>query len=203
MTRRRNHQRRMPRKGAPRRVAVLIVCEGEKTEPKYFHHFRRALREVAAIEIPPNELGTDPKSVVKWAKQCNRDSHHEYDETWCVFDRDEHAYFREAMIQARDNGYQVAFSNPCFELWFLLHFQEQTAHVDRGAATSGLKKHVKGYHKAMDVFLQLLSKQAPAIRRAKALRERHRSNGDAETENPSTSVDRLVVFLNSIAAEKE
>jgi hypothetical protein len=51
------------------------------------------------------------------------------DEVWCVFDVDEHPKLAEARDQANANGIQLAVSNPCFELWLLLHFQEHRAHA--------------------------------------------------------------------------
>ena len=46
-----------------------------------------------------------------------------YDEYWCVFDVDEHPYLNRALELARTSGISIALSNPCLELWFLLHFE--------------------------------------------------------------------------------
>jgi hypothetical protein len=43
-------------------------------------------------------------------------------ERWVMFDRDQHSEIPEAFVRARQNGINVAFSNPSFDLWLLLHF---------------------------------------------------------------------------------
>ena len=76
-----------------------------------------------------------PKTLVERAVAMKReaaleakrkkDENLKYDQVWCVFDIDEHPFVPEAKQQARDNGIEVAISNPCFELWALLHFRDQ------------------------------------------------------------------------------
>lgn len=67
-------------KGLQRRAAkrdayakVLIVCEGEKTEPHYFHGLRNYYGlNTANVEVC-GESGSDPNSVVRFAKQRFRE----------------------------------------------------------------------------------------------------------------------------------
>src|SRR3990172_166191 len=128
--------------------ALLIVCEGEKTEPVYFSHWRRRLMQVVTIRIVGGkESGTNPKNIVEFARALK----HDYDYVWCVFDRDEHEKIPAAFDQAIANGFNVAFSNPCFELWFLIHFQDQTAHIERRSVCRKLSSHIRGYEKSADV----------------------------------------------------
>jgi hypothetical protein len=125
------------------RARFLVVCEGEVTEPSYFNAVRRAERGIIDLEIVP---GGVPKTVVERAVQLrNRaeqeakrrgDEYLRYDYVWCVFDVDEHPFVPEAKQQAHDNRIDLAVSNPCFELWFLLHFQDQTAHIERARLQS-------------------------------------------------------------------
>jgi RloB-like protein len=57
-------------------------------------------------------------------KLANED---EYDQVWCVFDRDEGAWtaqnFNNALQNAKTYGFHVAYSNECFEIWYILHFE--------------------------------------------------------------------------------
>ena len=48
-----------------------------------------------------------------------------------MFDRDVHHKYADAIKMANDNGFRLAISNPCLELWFLLHFHDQTAWIHR------------------------------------------------------------------------
>ena len=183
---------------------VLIVCEGAETEPNYFDVFRQRLRlSKSQLKICGKECGSHPKSVVKHAKEEKNEIGKDglkYDHIWCVFDCDQHENIHEALNQAEGNKFKVAFSNPCFELWYLYHFQDQTAHIERDAVIQLLKhSYIPDYEKSMgNIYNLLLERQAVALERAKQVRKWHKDNGDEETENPSTTVDTLVEELESI-----
>lgn len=95
----------------------LVVCEGE-TERDYLCELARSLRiHVNIIK----GAGTDPKSIVNTAKAKSKEMH--YDKVFCVFDRDNQpASFANAIDLCYHKGYIPIISNPCFELWLLLHF---------------------------------------------------------------------------------
>lgn len=169
---------------------VLIVCEGAKTEPMYFLDMNRHLR--LALEVVGEECGSHPKSIVEYAKQRAQS----YDHIWCVYDCDGHQRLEEAHQQARDNGFSVAFSNPCFECWYLLHFEDQTAHIERAQTVDKLKTHIQDYRKSRQkMYEYLLGRQADAASRARSLRKFHRDNTNPPDSNPSTTVDCLVQHL--------
>jgi hypothetical protein len=65
------------------------------------------------------------------------DEEAEIDEFWCVFDVEwprNHPGLEEAVWQARANSIKLAVSNPCFELWLILHFQDHAAWLDNNQA---------------------------------------------------------------------
>ena len=68
---------------------VLIVCEGEKTEPNYFLELRDHYRlHTANIEIC-SDCGSAPINVVERAKQIYRHEHRTgmpVDRVYCVFE---------------------------------------------------------------------------------------------------------------------
>lgn len=192
----------------------LIVCEGKKTEKYYFESLKREW-QFTSVEIRikgPRESGhTDPKGIVDFAKEQmieinneNKDEEIENKNVWCVFDRDAHLNHENAIKMAKDNGFGVAFSNPCFELWYLLHFREQTAHIERSVAKKELRIEFKNrnmpkYEKNMDGVFKLLEDSiAVAESMAKKLRKKHKGDGNPDTHNPSTSVDKLVGHLRTI-----
>ena len=63
----------------------LIVCEGSKTEPNYFRSFRVPKN---VVEVDVHGLGEDPSKLVKSAKDLKNKDGDDYDQIWCVFDRD-------------------------------------------------------------------------------------------------------------------
>ncbi len=186
---------------------ALIVCEGEKTEFQYFERFRQAKRlSATALEVVPGDTsGSNPKSIVEYARKRSKEQRSEklpFDRVWCVFDRDEHEWWDDALTQARDNGFEVAFSNPCFELWILLHYVYQSAQIERAAALSKVPEHLPDYSKSSDIYDTLLPSQTTAVQNAQKLRAYHARNCSPETHNPSTTVDRLVEYLNGLEASR-
>ncbi|HWF45875.1 MAG TPA: RloB family protein [Bryobacteraceae bacterium] len=172
---------------------VLIVCEGKCTEKGYFEFLRHD--EKIPIDLCVEGGGT-PKSLVERAVTLKReakadakksdDPYQEFDEVWCVFDVDEHPYLPEAKQQARDNGVKVAISNPCFELWVLLHFRDQRAHIGRTKLQSECRKHLPGYEKNLPGD-KLRDTCMDAAKRARELHAWHVSTGTTGA-NPSTDV---------------
>jgi RloB-like protein len=171
----RDLRRREPRREPKRRI--LIVCEGAVTEAGYFKALRAAFRNpLVAVEI--DDEGGVPKTLVERAvarkraadrdAKSRRDEFLSYDEVWCVFDVDAHPHLPDARQQARDNGIFLAISNPCFELWALLHFQDHTAHIEREDASRRLKRHLPRYEKALP-FARLHPTYNEAVQRAREL----------------------------------
>jgi hypothetical protein len=182
---------------------ILIVCEGNKTEPLYFNALRRYRRLSATqIDIVPGGIsGSDPRSIVKYARKRKKRMKRRgrrFDSVWCVFDRDEHPRIHEAFLWLRESHFDVAFSNPCFELWFLLHYQDIEEPLDRFEALRRLRRLMPEYRKTSSIFYLLIPHQKAAIQRAEELRSRLRADGRKDGDNPSTSVDRLVSFLCSL-----
>ena len=175
-----------------------MLCEGEVTEPGYFRALRAALRN-PLVDIEVEGRGEGPKTLVERAAlrkktsdrhaRKERDAYLAYDEIWCVFDVDEHAKLADARQQARDNGIELAVSNPCFELWALLHFQSQTAFLERHTARIKLKEHLPAYDKSLP-FERLWPGYIDAVRRATHLERRCEERG-CPGDNPSTGVHRL------------
>ena len=124
---------------------------------------------------------------------------------WCVFDRDDNtnAMLSKAKQVAIKEGYQIAFSNPSFEVWFLLHFNNQTTPVENcEAAIKLLKKkgRLEQYEKNKEVYEQLKPLQEAAIDRAKkrvAVLQAEHTEILSRESNPVTTVAELVEFLNS------
>jgi hypothetical protein len=172
----------------------LIVCEGKKTEPYYFKSFR-VPKAVVAIE----GAAGDPTRLVNSAyKLANED---EYDQVWCVFDRDEGAWtaqnFNNALQNAKTYGFHVAYSNECFELWYILHFEFLNTGLPRSDYEDKLSEllGIKYRKNDLTIYQQLLAKQQIAIKYARKLIESYNLI-DPERNNPSTTVHLLVEALN-------
>lgn len=189
-------RRRAPQREPRRRI--LIICEGGVTEAGYFRALRVEFRN-PLIEVEIDDEGGVPKTLVERAAKrkktadrearSRRDEFLRFDEVWCVFDIDEHPHLPDARQQARAHGIDLAVSNPCFELWALLHFQDQTSHLERRDARSRLKRHLPDYDKALP-FDRLKPGYSEAVTRAHELDRRCGADGEPG-RNPSTGVHRL------------
>ena len=160
------------------------------TERHYFDDLR--ILERIPIEIR-FIAGATPKTLVEWAvreKRACGGKDKIYEEIWVVFDVDTHPFLAEARQQANDNSIKIAISNPCFELWALLHFQDQSAYIKCAEVRDLCKKHMNRYDKELPCS-QLLPLYEEALRRAQALQKAHEANGTVGA-NPSTGVFDLV-----------
>lgn len=169
MGRKKPRSGREVRSSRPKRepyARILIVCEGSKTEPNYLNEVVSFLRLSSAnIKIYGEECGSSPATVVQFAvEQAKKDG--DYDQVYCVFDRDIHPDFDAAVVRCRDlkqrktDGGQCAFqaitSSPCFEYWLILHYADTDAPiVAHGAKSAGdaalaiLREHWPAYGKGM------------------------------------------------------
>ena len=128
---------------------------------------------------------------------------------FCVFDRDGHANFQEAIDQAvsspagKKGRLEAITSVPCFEIWVLLHFVYSTAPFVRTGNKSACDKvikavraHLPEYEKALtDVFEKLQPRVNNAVTNGNQLAKH---NYDTASENPATEVHELVKYLREL-----
>lgn len=169
----------------------LIVCEGEKTEPNYFKSFR-----VPKIILDVRGMGANTTALVEKAVQLRDEG--EYDQVWCVFDRDSFPadHFNRALALAENEGIKVAYSNEAFELWYLLHYNFYNTAMSRADYINKLSPLLGRRYKKNDVSLyeELRSRQQTAIAHANRLLQQYNPT-NPEQDNPSTTVHLLVEQL--------
>ena len=184
------------------RKRILIVCEGEKTEPNYFKAFKKQLPR-GLVEVDILGAGTNTLSIVKIAKNKMKESKKTnipYDHVWVVFDRDSFppSDFDNAISSAESNNFDCAWSNEAFELWYLLHFEFRNTAMPRIDYSSKLSKYLDEKYKKnnYNMYDKLFDKQIIAENNARKLLNQHRSCPPSKS-NPATKVHLLVIELNS------
>jgi hypothetical protein len=200
----RNRQRRKGRRPPFRdpKPTILVVSEGEVTEPEYIHGVERAYRNPrVTVEVAP-EHGV-PKTLVELAKgykeqaqtRASRegDENLAYDSVWCVFDRNEHPHVGEAIEMARDNNIRLAISNPCIELWLLLHFRENPGAQHRAKLKAMLTSYVPKYDKHVD-YATYSDLYAQAVARARKMDEDAKEANETH-RNPTTGIYKLTELI--------
>lgn len=191
---RNNLQGYTPRKVNTRQVKqrFLIVCQGEATETNYFKSFRVPKKLVKVEGVPKH-----PSKLVEKAKELS--AREEYDQVWCVFDRDEWTPedFNTACKKAKEQGFEVAYSNEAFELWYVLHFVFLNTGISRKDYCKKLTTLLgHEYEKNSEtIYDQLFANQPTALKNAKKPLERYNPKNPAN-DNPSKTVYKLVEELN-------
>jgi RloB-like protein len=175
----------------------LIVCEGSKTEPNYFKSFPVSTRPEITI------VGAGCETIAVVNKAIELMENQKFDRVWCVFDRDPSnvnntaTRFRKALQVAEKENIKVAYSNECFEIWYLLHFHLYDTGIPRNDYKKKLTK-LLGYKyekNSNDMYARLEDIQHQAIKHAKTLLASYDPH-NPESDNPVTTVHLLVAELN-------
>ena len=173
-------ERNKPRRMKP---VFLVFCEGE-TEENYVDFIRRQYK--SPIKIVPKTAGSNiSQRLISRQQNELKISKEEQISTFLMYDLDvapvvEKLKFCKAVWLC---------SSPCIELWFLLHFQRQTAELQSEQCVRTLRKAGETWLNYQKPNLSDSQKKALwenknlAVERAKTL---------AENSNPSSSIYKLL-----------
>lgn len=115
---------------------VVIASEGKDTERIYFKALAKEYANprvhVHVLERSEDEKNnSSPEHVLKQLNDYKTQYALEADdELWLVVDKDnwtDSMLSRVAAVCAKDAAMNMALSNPCFELWLLLHLEDATS----------------------------------------------------------------------------
>lgn len=168
-----NYKNRLDRRT---RKLFVVACEGQRSEEIYLRFFTAQMRRVELISLSTGEDGrSGPNDLLRRLQDWKREKRGKTEvEFWMVLDVDHHFSGRhsirthETLSEARRCGIQVAVSNPRFELWLLLHF-EDVSHCPDDFCEQRLKHHLGGYDHSRYNPDRLAQGLADAIRRAQSL----------------------------------
>jgi hypothetical protein len=201
---------RRPVPNRPRRRSIWVFTEGKVTEEGYVNFYRRRHRSQVTVTI--DKCHGAPIELVERAISTKRNEEREQrrergwapDEFWCVFDVDTHPKLAEARTLAAQNDINVAVSGPCIELWFALHFADQTAYLTARDAQKLAAEHLSGGKRLSDEDLEALAGNFEVAKaRAIKLDEKHRGDGTAQPWNPCSDVWRLIDAITGDAVAGE
>ena len=125
---------------------VIISCEGTKTEPNYLRTIINMLIQNGKIArgsiVIANHQHTDPEGVLNDLVNY-KDDYTLFEKKWIVIDRDEvrsissnssghpEENFVSALYKADKLNIEVAWSNPCFEIFIVEHYMYRDTGGDR------------------------------------------------------------------------
>jgi len=160
-------------------------------------------RRAPRIVIRIMGLGKDPLTLIQQA--CELREQDDYDQVWCVFDRDEvpAERFNQALVLAKQQQIKVAYSNQAFELWYLQHFHYCHTALARSDYVEKLSEQLGRPYQKNDntLYQELLPKQVGAIQNAERLLKQYQPPNPVN-DDPSTTVHELVQELNRFVQEK-
>ena len=208
MERRVEHNRRISndrvRRVRKQKSKILIAVEGKnKTEKTYFSNFEDGKKTYNITYARGNN--TDPlklvKMLIKEIDELKLDLQDD-DVAYCIFDTDvdpnKNKIIEEAIQLARKNNIKIITSSPCFELWFLLHYDYTTANMDSEEVIKRLKEYYPKYEKNINIYPDIIKEIDLAIDRAKKIEkyqiDNNRRIGTVEA-NPNTEVYKIVEYL--------
>lgn len=186
---------------------ILLIVEGQnKTENLYFRHFIQQNLPFNLRIITPGRT-TDPKGMLEhlqnyWKR--NGLDEKSGDLGYIILDLDCNDKKGNTIRKLNKGLSSTKFiiSNPCFEVWFLLHYK-YTTHIfkDGSELITELRKHIKDYEKNKDIYALLLHNTATAIENSKKLVvhfNTDNSSWPSNTCNPRTDVHILLEMFNKL-----
>lgn len=128
------------KRNIPPKHVTYIFVEGE-TEQAYFTELKQRYNAGASQIISKISGGGD---YVDWAERQVNSSSNITDNKVLIFDTNHQnsSDIKALLIKAQKRGYEIGYSNTCFELWLLAHFEQVTQSL---ISEKNLKIKLNGY----------------------------------------------------------
>ncbi len=159
---------RKPQNLVPRKV--FIFTEGSVTEQKYFQEFIEFYKipQARIRVIDRKSTHSSPDSVIGYVIDFQRQIRRTEPDIsanyvyWLVIDTDRWAgNLSKTVDDAYQRNFDVAISNPCFEIWLLLHYQNadyvkenESALCSKSAINQAIHTHHVSGSNEKDYFLR-------------------------------------------------
>ena len=195
-----SREKRIKRKVKP---LILIVSEGKDTEINYFKNFNHKYVNVDIKPVDKNSTGknksrkTDPVNLVDKAIEYIDNKYDineaDGDRVWCLMDVDLN-YNNHNPVESRAQEFHRAYkktedykkkskvkinfglSNPCFEVWYLVHYKYTTANLKNyNALKERLEKDtsINEYEKNKSIYSIIHDETSVAIMNSEKLRKHY------------------------------
>jgi len=164
-------RRRFIRSTGTRRIRklILIATEGRVTEPQYFMILNRMNSDPVAVKCINSKKSTPSHVLQRMEHVLLSDRLKRDDEAWIVVDKDD---WTDPMLQnlakwsAQKTNYHLAVSNPMFEYWLLLHFEDGNGIRTANECYERLCRYLTQYRKHIKASDISRDQVEAAIRRA-------------------------------------
>jgi hypothetical protein len=152
------------------RKLFIIAVEGTKTEPQYFALFNNQQSIIQVNCLKGNHGSSPPQVLKRMEDHLKKETLRKSDEAWLVVDKDQWTEAQLTQLHAwsqKNDNYSLALSNPKFEYWLLLHFEDGAGITTSHECTDRLRRHLPFYDKGIDAKKITNARIDSAVRRAK------------------------------------
>lgn len=187
----------------------FIITEGIATEPAYFSAMKKIIdkKYKGKIYLEVYGEGNNTLNLFQKARQEVQKNMNRYRHVWIVYDVDDFPKEQvDKVVQlcnqnsTEETTYHPIWSNQCFEVWYILHFEFLQAQIDRTQYVAKLTGFLKLQHQGeytktrRDMYYILAPYMSMAIHNAKKLEKQHTHKSPFES-NPGTKVYEIVEKL--------
>lgn len=167
----RREHRRAKSKQIPYRTTIYIVAEGSVTEPRYFKHYRTLLGDQQRVAIKSISSGYKgaPYYLAKTVNRIIGEDNNTPKLIWIVADQDQwstNQLQKLTDLSIKHKDVHIAISNPSFELWLLLHYEDGQSLKSNTDLGERLKKYLGENYKTLVGFRPTMDYIQQAISRA-------------------------------------
>ena len=185
---------------------ILIIAEGRNvTESQYFKSFQNQHAAYNIKVLLPGHI-TDPKgmqsTILRYWDQHEMKAE-KGDKAFIVLDLD-CSNDKGKLIRklAKENGNaKFVVSNPCFEVWFLLHYRYSTrSYLSSSEAVKDLRNFIPEYEKNTDIAPMIADNLDQAMAHAERLIKHYGelgANWPSDECNPRTDVPFIIDVIRS------
>ena len=127
----------------PIKENIYISCEGD-AEEAYLNGLKKRYSKFATIKISNSSPRTSALDVVKNLKKKYKNEYTRKDLKYCIFDCDDNSseQLEQALQLANNEHAKIIFSNPCFEIWLLWHYENNLRFQ---SSREDLKRRIETY----------------------------------------------------------
>ena len=152
-----------------RRRVIVFSFEGKanKTESLYFDHFCASNNQYILKQFSSG--ANDPEKIIREtkAKRTDFDYNASEDLTFIFLDGDcdkDKIAKIEQLSQKLPKDIKIILSNPCFEVWYLNHFEKYGRILNSQQVINELRKYIPSYIKTYDAYPKLNELRNEAIK---------------------------------------
>ena len=137
----------------PYRRLFIIAVEGAITEPQYFSLFTDHNSTIKVKCLSDVHKSSPPKVLDRMRRSLKEENLKPKDEAWVVVDKDQ--WQDEQLMKLftwsqEKKNYGMALSNPKFEYWLLLHFEDGAGIESSAECDTRLQKYISDYDKRIE-----------------------------------------------------